>query len=451
MKLLDNISNVYLLGIGGIGMSALAQYFMLNNKQVAGYDKNESTITKDLEKKGVIVNFEDDTDQIPSIFQNAEQTLIVYTPAVPEDLRIFEFFKTHGFIVKKRAFVLGKITEEMPTLAVAGTHGKTTTSSILAHLLKQSGYKITAFLGGISENYKSNFICDGNEVCVVEADEYDRSFLELSPDFSIITSMDADHLDIYKNPEELIKSFKEFAGKLPSEDHLLFKKGLDLKGKTLGIEKQADFKVRNIQVEQGFWTFDLEYENKILSDFRLALPGRHNVSNAAMALALAIMFGAEPQKLKKALSSFKGVDRRFSYRFKSDDLIIIEDYAHHPEEIKAVYYAAKEMYADKKMMAVFQPHLYSRTQDFMDEFAESLSLFDQVILLPVYPARELPIPGIDSHTLLKKVKKENKKVVEKSELPEALLQMDPEVVLFMGAGDIGKEINPLLKVLRNEN
>lgn len=451
MKLLDNISNVYLLGIGGIGMSALAQYFMLNNKQVAGYDKNESTITKDLEKKGLIVNFEDDTDQIPSIFQNAEQTLIVYTPAVPEDLRIFEFFKTHGFIVKKRAFVLGKITEEMPTLAVAGTHGKTTTSSILAHLLKQSGYKITAFLGGISENYQSNFICDGNEVCVVEADEYDRSFLELSPDFSIITSMDADHLDIYKNPQELIKSFKEFVGKLPSEDHLLFKKGLDLKGKTLGIEKQADFKVRNIQVEQGFWTFDLEYENKILSDFRLALPGRHNVSNAAMALALAIMFGAEPQKLKKALSSFKGVDRRFSYRFKSDDLIIIEDYAHHPEEIKAVYYAAKEMYADKKMMAVFQPHLYSRTQDFMDEFAESLSLFDQVILLPVYPARELPIPGIDSHTLLKKVKKENKKVVEKSELPEALLQMDPEVVLFMGAGDIGKEINPLLKVLRNEN
>lgn len=451
MKLFNHIENIYFLGIGGIGMSALAQYFVLNGKQVAGYDKTPGKMTEKLKRLDIKISFEDSVDQIPELFKNSENTLIVYTPAVPKDLNILEHFISAGFQIEKRAVILGKITEEIPTLAVAGTHGKTTTSAILAHLLKATGFEITAFLGGICENYDTNFIYDGKDACVVEADEYDRSFLQLNPKYAAITSMDPDHLDIYGNVEELINSFKEFSDKLPSVDQLFYKKGLDLEGKSVGIETEADFEISNIRIQAGQYYFDLNYDTKTISDFEFSLPGRHNLMNAGMALAMAISFGAEHHDLKRALQTFEGVDRRFSYRLKSDRLVVVEDYAHHPEEIKAVCQAAREMYPDKNIMAIFQPHLYSRTRDFAEEFAMSLSEFDQVVLLPIYPARELPIPGIDAGYLLGLMSIKEKILIDKSELPETVKNMHPEVVLVLGAGDIGNEVEPLLKALKNEN
>lgn len=444
MKLFNHIKNIYFLGIGGIGMSALAQYFVLNKKQVGGYDKSKSKITEKLISLGIQVNFQDEIEKIPTDFLNAENTLIIYTPAIPEDLKILEYFKNKNFQLEKRAVVLGKITKEMPTLAVAGTHGKTTTSAILAHLLKQSGYKITAFLGGITENYQSNFIYDGKEACVVEADEYDRSFLQLFPDYAAITSMDADHLDIYENEEELNKTFYDFTKQVSSSEKIFYKKGLSLTGKTVAIEEKADFSVENIKINAGKYQFDLKYNEKTIEGFEFILPGKHNLMNAGMALAMALDFGAEAEKLKAALQTFKGVDRRFSYRLETENLILIEDYAHHPEEIKAVYQAAKEMFAAKKLMVIFQPHLYSRTQSFAKAFAKSLSAFDQVVLLPVFPAREKPIPGIDSAYLLSLIKNKEKTLIEKTELFEIIKDKNPDVVLMLGAGDIGKEVEPLI-------
>lgn len=450
MKLFQHIQNVYFLGIGGIGMSALAQYFVLNNKKVAGYDKTPGQMTEKLSEMGIDIQFEDEIEKIPQDFFNAEETLVVYTPAVPSELKLLQYFLNNGYKVEKRAVILGRITKEIPTLAVAGTHGKTTTSAILAHLLKQSGYHITAFLGGVLENYQSNFIFEGKDACVVEADEYDRSFLQLDPQYAAITAMDPDHLDIYGEAEELEKSFKAFAAKLPTSENLFLKKGLALEGKTVAIEEQADFHLENILVKDGFYHFDLHYKNQVIKDFTFHLPGRHNLMNAGMALAMAIHFGADVQKLKKALVSFEGVDRRFSYRLKTDHLIVIEDYAHHPEEIKAVSQATREMYPNKKILAVFQPHLYTRTRDFMSEFAESLSRFDQVILLPVYPARELPIPGVDSDHLLTLIELKQKKLSSKQELFQSVQKMNPEVILMLGAGDIGNEVKPLIQSLQNE-
>lgn len=450
MKLFENIQNVYFLGIGGIGMSALAQYFVLNNKKVAGYDKTPGQMTKKLEEMGIQIQFEDEVGKIPEEFLNKKNTLIVYTPAVPEDLDLLKYFKSNSYTIEKRAVILGRITKEIPTLAVAGTHGKTTTSAILAHLLKQSGFKITAFLGGVLENYQSNFIFDGKQACVVEADEYDRSFLQLDPQYAAITAMDPDHLDIYGEPEELVKSFYEFIGKLPSEENLFFKKGLPLKGNSIAIEEQADFSVENIQIKDGIYHFDFKIGKEKFKDFGFALPGRHNLMNAGMALAMGIEFGAEAEKLKTALASFEGVDRRFSYRLKSDNLVVIEDYAHHPEEIKAVCQATREMYPSKKTMAVFQPHLYTRTRDFAKEFGSSLSGFDQVVLLPIYPAREKPIPGIDSTYLLSLVDLEEKKLTDKKDLSETIRKMQPDVILMLGAGDIGNEVKPLIKALTDE-
>lgn len=450
MKLFQHIQNVYFLGIGGIGMSALAQYFVLNNKKVAGYDKTPGQMTKKLNDLGIEIQFEDKVKKIPEDFLNAAETLVVYTPAVPRELKLLQYFQKEEYEIEKRAVILGRITKEIPTLAVAGTHGKTTTSAILAHLLKQSGYSIIAFLGGVLENYQSNFIYDGKDACVVEADEYDRSFLQLDPQYAAITAMDPDHLDIYGKAEELEKSFREFAAKLSSSTNLFVKKGLPLDGQTITLEEQADFYLENIRVKDGFYHFDLHHYNEIIEDFTFHLPGRHNLMNAAMALAMAIHFGADPLKLKKALTSFEGVDRRFSYRLKTQNLTVIEDYAHHPEEIKAVRQAVREMYPGKKILAVFQPHLYSRTRDFMDEFAASLSGFDQVILLPVYPARELPIQGADSDHLLRLIALNQKELSAKQNLFQTIQQMNPEVILMLGAGDIGNEVKPLIQSLQNE-
>ena len=446
MKMFNHIKNIYFLGIGGIGMSALAQYFVMNKKQVAGYDKTKTKLSEKLSGLGININYEDAVEEIPIDFLSTENTLIVYTPAIPEDLKIFEFFKSKNFQIEKRAVVLGKITEEISTLAVAGTHGKTTTSAILAHLLKQSDYQITAFLGGISENYQSNFIYDGKQACVVEADEYDRSFLHLNPDYAAITSMDPDHLDIYENAENLKQSFQEFAEKISSTENIFYKKGLkNLDGKTVAIEEAADFKIKNIKIEAGVYHFDLKYQQKTIENFEFSLPGKHNLMNAGMALAIAISFGAKTEKLKQALKTFSGVDRRFSYRLKTEKLTLIEDYAHHPEEIKAVYQAAKEMFPTKNIMVVFQPHLYSRTQDFAKDFAKSLAKFDQVVLLPIFPAREKPISGINSAYLLSLIENKEKKLIAKKDLYQTIKDKNPDVVLMLGAGDIGNEVEPLIQ------
>lgn len=444
-------SNIYFIGIGGIGMSALARYFVANGKSVAGYDKTKTDLTDALENLGVKVHFEDSVAEIPSQFLNVDNTLIVYTPAIPKNHTEFNYFKAHNFEILKRSVVLGEITRDTFCFAVAGTHGKTTTTSILGHLLYECDIPVTAFLGGVSENYNSNFILKGTEVTVVEADEYDRSFLTLSPDMAGVTSMDADHLDIYGEAEELKKTFIEFTEKLKPNGKLFIKNGLPIKGITYGVEDDADYSAQNIKIVNGSYEFDLKTPNQTLVDFKFDLPGRHNLSNAIMALAMSVEYGISHQQLVKALASYNGVKRRFTYQIKTDDLVFIDDYAHHPEEINAVHQAVREMYPNKKVLAIFQPHLFSRTQDFADEFAKSLSQFDEILLLDIYPARELPIEGISSEWLLTKINNENKKLVQKSELISEIKLSNAPIILTIGAGDIGEQVKYIKQALSLEN
>lgn len=443
---LNTIHNVYFVGIGGIGMSALARYFVANGKKVAGYDKTPTDITDALISLGVQVHFEDDVKHIPAPFLNSNDTLVVYTPAIPKSHIEFNYFKNHNFKIYKRSQILGLITENTFCLAVAGTHGKTTTTSILGHLLNQCDVPLTAFLGGICENYDSNLIINGTEVSVVEADEFDRSFLTLSPNFACITSMDADHLDIYGEASELIKSFEDFSKRVKPNGKLFVKNGLPIKGLTYGIEDDSDYSVQNIKIVNGTYVFNVKTPTAILENLQFNLPGRHNLSNALIALAMAVEYGCSHQQLAKALASFKGVKRRFTYQIKRDDFVFIDDYAHHPEEINAVHQAVREMYPNKKVLAIFQPHLFSRTRDFIDDFAKSLSNFDEVLLLDIYPARELPIEGVTSSWLLGKITNENKQLVSKAELLQKIHESKAQIVLTIGAGDIGEEV----KHIKNE-
>ncbi|WP_108866422.1 UDP-N-acetylmuramate--L-alanine ligase [Aquimarina aquimarini] len=444
-KSLENIQNIYFIGIGGIGMSALARYFKFLGKNVAGYDKTPSQITTDLISLGIPIHFEDGVENIPEIFLRKENTLVVYTPAIPKGHKEFVYVQENGFLIKKRAEVLGIITKDIYTLAVAGTHGKTTTTAILAHLLKESGAKVTAFLGGISENYQSNLVLEGNEVVVVEADEFDRSFLQLYPDIAAVTSMDADHLDIYKKANALEESFVEFSSK--TKDHLLVRNGLPLSGITFGIEDGSDYCIQDIKIDNGTYIFDLKTPNKLIKDLHLNLPGKHNLLNAITAFAIAMLYGSPTESLAKALFSFKGVQRRFSYQIKKEDLVFIDDYAHHPTEINALHQAVREMHPDKKVLAIFQPHLYSRTKDFVSDFAQSLGQFDELILLDIYPARELPIKGVTSQWLLDMIDAEKKKLVSKDSLIKEITSSNPEVVVTIGAGDIGEEVGRIKEAL----
>lgn len=444
---LEHTNSVYFIGIGGIGMSALARYFVAKGLAVGGYDKTKTNITDGLEDLGVSIHFEDDITYIDSGFLNAENTLIVFTPAIPKHHNELNYFKSNGFQIMKRSQVLGAITKQTFCLAVAGTHGKTTTTSILGHLLNVCDVEVTAFLGGISENYNSNLILNGTEVTVVEADEFDRSFLTLSPNFACITSMDADHLDIYGDASELVKSFEDFSKKIKPNGKLFVKNGLPIQGITYGIEDDSDYSVKNIKIINGSYVFDVKTPNALLENFKFSLPGRHNLSNALIALAMSVEYGLPHPQLAKGLASYKGVKRRFTYQIKTDDLVYIDDYAHHPEEINAVHQAVREMYPDKEVLAIFQPHLFSRTQDFANEFAESLSKFDTVFLLEIYPARELPIEGVTSKWLLDKIENNNKKLVTKSELVEAIKAENSPVILTIGAGDIGEEVKHIKKAL----
>jgi UDP-N-acetylmuramate--alanine ligase len=448
---LKEIHNVYFVGIGGIGMSALARYFKLMGKNVAGYDKTKTPLTLELAGLGLDIHYKDDLNAIDGVFKDPKNTLVVYTPAVPSSHSEYRFFLEQRFAVKKRSEVLGIITKDTFCFAVAGTHGKTTTSSILAHLLKETGTPLTAFLGGISEDFNSNFLFEGSDYSVVEADEFDRSFLRLHPNVACVTSMDADHLDIYGNSDELIRSFNDFVRQIKPEGKLFVRNGLPLKGTTYGIEDDSDYCIRNLKIEHGTYIFDLGTPDTTLTGVKFNKPGRHNLLNGLVAFAMAIEAGSPPYRLAKALETFKGVQRRFSYKIKKDDFVFIDDYAHHPTEINAVYDAISEMHPNKKVLAIFQPHLYSRTKDFADDFAESLSKFDSILLLDIYPAREKPMKGITSSWLLDKIENPSKGLIEKSGIINEIKARKPDVLVTMGAGDIGLEISKIKKEFEYAN
>ncbi len=448
---LNTIHNVYFIGIGGIGMSALVRYFKFLNKNVAGYDRTASPLTAELATLCIDIHYDDNPDLVKGYDYDVASTLVVYTPAVPNDHMEYQYFLNHGFDIKKRSEVLGLITKDTFCLAVAGTHGKTTTSSILAHLLKETQIPFSAFLGGISEDFNSNFFYSGNDYSVVEADEFDRSFLRLSPNVACITSMDADHLDIYGNAEELRRSFRDFAGRLKPGGKLFVRNGLPLEGITYGIEDDSDYCIRNIKIEHGTYIFDLNTPETTLTGVKFSKPGRHNLLNGLVAFAMAVETGSPIHRLAEALETFKGVQRRFSYQVRSDDFVFIDDYAHHPTEIDAVFDAISEMHPNKKVLAVFQPHLFSRTKDFADDFAASLSRFDSVLLLDIYPAREKPMAGVTSDWLLGKIKNPNKKRIEKTALVQEIRNQNPQVLVTMGAGDIGLEISKIKKEFEYAN
>ncbi len=443
---MKEFKNIFFIGIGGIGMSALARYFHSVGKSVYGYDRHQSELTIELEKMGMSIHYTDDLNNIPSSLTK-ENTLVVITPAVPKSHSEWNYFIDNGFEIKKRSEVLGLITKDTYCFAVAGTHGKTTTTGILGHILYQSGVDVTAFVGGIVENYHSNLIGNGKTVTVVEADEFDRSFLRLYPDMACINSMDADHLDIYGDKSHIEESFLEFAHKIQDKNKLFAPTELHLNATKIGFSDSDDFQAKNIRIENGAYVFDVKTKDGDIKDIRFHIPGKHNLTNALTALSMAKTYGVSDENIKKALESFKGIERRFSYKIKTDNLVLIDDYAHHPTEINAVYTAVKELYPNKKNVAIFQPHLFSRTRDFLDGFAESLSQFDEVILLDIYPARELPIQGVTSQVLLDKITNPNKKLVAKEELNNAVLNSDAQIVVIVGAGDIGEMVMPLKEFL----
>ncbi len=443
---LNQIHNVYFIGIGGIGMSALARYFKTLGKHVSGYDKTETELTKELAASGITIHFEDSIAQIPTDYYQ-ENTLVIITPAVPIHHSEWNYFIERDFQIKKRAEVLGIITKDTFCFAVAGTHGKTTTSSILGHILYESGVDVTAFIGGIVENYDSNLIGNGKTVTVVEADEFDRSFLHLHPNIACVTSTDADHLDIYGDKESIEASFKEFADKVENKHNLFIAKGLNLEGIEVAINEEATFKVFNVRIENSEYLFDVQTPTEFIKDLQFSLPGNHNLMNALMALAMAKTYGIATEDIRKALASFQGIRRRFSFQIKSKNLVYIDDYAHHPTEINAVHQAVRELYPNQKVLAIFQPHLFSRTKDFADGFAASLSAFDEVLLLDIYPARELPMEGITSEWLLSKMTNPNAKLVSKEALISSILASAATVIVTIGAGDIGELVKSIKEAL----
>ena len=445
---LNQIRNVYFIGIGGIGMSNLARYFKNLGKQVCGYDKTPSVLTNELIESGISIHFEDAIDLIPKDFF-IENTLVIITPAVPVTHSEWNYFVERGFEIKKRAEVLGLITKDTFCFAVAGTHGKTTTSGILGHILHESGADVTAFIGGIVENYNSNLIGSGTTITVVEADEFDRSFLHLHPNIACITSMDADHLDIYGTSKAIEASFIEFASKITDKTKLFITRELPIEGVVCAVDEDAVYKAFNVRVGDGSYIFDVQTPKEVIKDLHFGLPGRHNLMNALMAIAMANLFGTPTEAIAKALASFKGIKRRFSYQIKTESKVYIDDYAHHPTEINAVNQAVRELYPGQKVLAIFQPHLFSRTRDFADDFAKSLSVFDEVILLDIYPAREQPMEGVNSQWLMDKMTNVNRKLVVKNDLIPSILASDATIIVTIGAGDIG-ELVPLIKKAINE-
>jgi len=450
---IDKVNKVYLIGIGGIGMSGLARYFQHLGYAVAGYDKTESDLTKTLDGEGIAISYIDDIENIPSLFAHpSEEILIIYTPAVPQDLAIKNYFLKNGHTLYKRSQVLGFISASRYTIAVAGTHGKTTTSTMIAHILKDSGYDCSAFLGGISSNYNSNVLYGDNDVVVVEADEYDRSFLTLHPNIAVVTSADADHLDIYGDESQLIESFQLFLDRVVPGGTSIVKHGLPFGGQLLYANNQpCDAYAKHIRVANGEFYFDYVSHDLSLNNVHLGIAGIHNVENAVAAITVAHLLKIDPSKIVAALSSFAGAKRRFEYIVKNEKHIYIDDYAHHPEELRAFLSSMRKLYPAKKLTVVFQPHLFTRTRDFIDGFAEVLGLADELLLMEIYPARELPIEGVDSAWLLGKIQLENKRVVSPEDVLKVMEQERPELVVTVGAGDIDRLVKPLKKLLSHAN
>ncbi len=444
---LEKIREIYFIGIGGIGMSAIARYFHSKGVKVSGYDKTVTALTKALESGGIAVHYEDNVDLVPK-----QPDLVVYTPAIPKDHKELLYYQEQGTKVVKRSDVLQIITEGSFNICIAGTHGKTTITTMVAHLLRDSGFGCNAFLGGIATNYGTNFWSDPKNVCVIEADEYDRSFLKLSPDVAIITAMDADHLDIYGTAEAVEQSFIDFSNRIRPGGllvrHAGLKRGNELRNEeqlTYSLQgKQADITAVNIRMNNGSYLFDVKIKNDTLDNVQLNMGGMHNIENALAAIAVANYLGIEKEKIRAAVDSFRGVKRRFEYIIKKDALVYIDDYAHHPEELRPLINGAKSLFPGKESTVIFQPHLFTRTRDFADGFAEVLDMADEVILLPIYPARELPIEGVNSELLLSKMKKKNARVMSKEEI---MNWIDKEynkrpggqagkVLITAGAGDI---------------
>jgi len=451
---LNKINTIYFLGIGGIGMSALARFFQSKKKNVFGYDKTPSQLTDELMAEGMNIHFEENIQLVP---ENVD--IVVYTPAIPANNKEYQWFIENKIPMMKRSEILGILSDSFKTIAIAGTHGKTTTSTLTAHLLKQSSLDCTAFLGGIAKNYQTNLLLsDKSNLLVAEADEFDRSFLHLHPHSAVITSADADHLDIYKDKNQLQLAFVQFASQVKPKGNLIIKKGVNLNlnpdnQSTLysySLESGADFFPENIQIQNGLYTFDFVTPDNVMKNMKLGLPGLFNVENAIAALAVAYLNGVNEQELRTGLGSFLGVKRRFDFRINNPGLVYIDDYAHHPAELRACITSARHLFPGKRISGIFQPHLYSRTRDFADEFALSLDLLDEIILLPIYPARELPIKGIDSEMLLQKIKNPNKTLLVKDQLVDELIKNEKlEVLLTLGAGDIDRLVPIIEEALKN--
>lgn len=452
-KAFPGIETVYFLGIGGIGMSGIARFLHAQGMQVCGYDKTPSDITNELSSLGIEITFNEAIEALPGAVQisDKQRLLVIYTPAIPADHPQLLHFRDKEYNLIKRSEALGILSSGYKTIAVAGTHGKTTTSSMIAHILTDCGHGCNAFLGGISGNYNTNVLIDDTSpYCVAEADEYDRSFLKLEPSLAVITSMDPDHLDIYGDKQAMERSFNEFVLRIKAGGTLVQRHNLHLRSREditiqrYGVEEFADYTAREITISGGKYTFTLSYPGGNIRNIELGLPGRHNVENAAAAIAVALKLGVEEHLIRQAMASYKGVKRRFETVLETKEHVFIDDYAHHPEELKACILSARELNPGKKILGIFQPHLYSRTRDFANDFAKSLSLLDEVILLPIYPARELPIPGVDSQLILNKIKKTPAQLVDKSGLFEAACASSARVVLSLGAGDIDRLVNPLV-------
>lgn len=450
---LNNIQRIYFLGIGGIGMSALARYFNLHGKTVSGYDKTPTSLTSELQKEGINITFE---DSLQTLDTNAE--LVIFTPAIPKDHLQYNWYLKNNYTVLKRAQILGLAANSMFNISVAGSHGKTSTSSIVAHILKTANKSVAAFLGGICINFNSNFL-DGNEYAVAEADEFDRSFLNLEPNIALITSVDTDHLDIYGNLEAIEESFRQFCNKVRTNGVLITNKNVTEKILNKNVtnyrysltDTTADYYTQNLQITEGAYSFDIMHPNGIIQNVKSYYGGKHNIENAIGATAIAINVGVQPADIVKALATFKGVKRRFETHIRTNNMVYIDDYAHHPRELDATIAATRELYPNKKLTVIFQPHLFSRTKDLCDEFATSLSKADELILLDIYPAREKPMEGITSKIILDKVTIQHKSIVKKEELINVLTHNnDLQVLLTVGAGDIDTKVEEITNLLTNK-
>lgn len=456
---INTIKAVYFIGAGGIGMSALVRYFLSKGKKVGGYDRTPSELTEKLKEEGADIHYEENTDLIPADFREATTTLVVYTPAIPAEHKELIYFRNNGFEIQKRAQVLGMLTRTEKGMCVAGTHGKTTTSTMAAHLLHQSHVKCNAFLGGISKNYGTNLLLDEESpYVVIEADEFDRSFHWLTPYATVITAVDSDHLDIYGTREAYLESFRKYTSLIRPDGYLIIKKGLELvpdvqPGVTIYTysTEEGDFHAENIRIANGEICFDYVSPLGNIQDIQLGVPVYVNIENGVAAMALAQIGGADAEEIRKAMASFNGVDRRFDFKLKTDRMVFLSDYAHHPAEIKQSVSSIRTLYPDKKITVVFQPHLYTRTRDFYKEFADSLSLLDEVILLDIYPARELPIPGVSSQLIYDHLRPGiQKSLCKKEDLMNVLAGKTLEVLITLGAGDIENYVPQIYEMLKDK-